>query len=131
MTVGAAGNAVFEGVVKEKGINADEVSHTYNVRLSLLSADARLLPGMVCSVRLKRQDTADNIVIPMSAVELDTDNTRFVWVVRNGKAYRRNVTIGNFMAGGVEIRSGLSAGDRVIVGGMQKVCDGMKVSKSK
>ncbi len=131
VTVGAAGNAVFEGVVKEKGINADEVSHTYNVRLSLLSADARLLPGMVCSVRLKKQDTADNIVIPMSAVELDTDNTRFVWVVRNGKAYRRNVTIGNFMAGGVEIRSGLSAGDRVIVGGMQKVCDGMKVSESK
>lgn len=131
VTVGAVRNATFEGVVKEKGINADEVSHTYNVRLSLLSADARLLPGMVCSVRLKTKDTADNIVIPMEAVELDTDNTRFVWVVRGGKAYRRNVVIGNFMSGGVEIRSGLSSGDRVIVGGMQKVCDGMSVSESK
>lgn len=131
VVVEAAGNAVFEGVVKEKGIKADEVSHTYNVRLSLLSADARLLPGMVCNVFLKRQEAADNIVIPMGAVELDTDNTRFVWIVKDGKAYRRNVTVGNFMAGGVEIRSGLSAGDRVIVGGMQKVCDGMPVEVMK
>lgn len=133
VVVGAAGNAVVDGVVKEKGITADAVSHTYTVRLTLSHSDPRLLPGMVCNVSIEKQTASSvgRIVIPMGAVELDTDNTRFVWVVVDGKAQRRNVAIGDFLPGGVEIRSGLSKGDRIIIGGMQKVCDGTPVSESK
>lgn len=127
VTVEAAGNAVIEGTVKEKGIKADDVSHTYNVRLALSSANPRLLPGMVCAVSMQKNTAGSSCIIPMGAVELDTDNTRFVWVVNRGKAHRRNVTVGDFLSGGVEIRSGLSAGDRVIVSGMQKVSEGTPV----
>lgn len=131
VTVDAAGARVFDAVVKEKGIVADEVSHTYNVRLSLSGASYVLLPGMACSVRLSSQTTDSAFVVPMGAVELDTDNVRFVWLSCNGKAVRRNVEVGDFSGGGVEIISGLNEGDKVIVSGMQKVSEGMRVTEGR
>ena len=63
----------------------------------------------------------------MGAVELDTDNSRFVWIVRNGRAYRRNVQVESFAGNGVRVVSGLSSGDRIITSGAQKVSEGMSV----
>ena len=129
--VDAAGNGTFKGTVKEKGIVADAVSHTYNVRLTLPNIGGKLLPGMVCKVIKYSNNVPQNIIIPMGAVELDTDNTRFVWVEKAGKAHRKNVCIGDFTGGGVVITSGLNQGDRLIVGGMQKVSEGMPVVENK
>ena len=131
ISVNAAGGKTFAGVVKEKGIVADAVSHTYNVRLSLLNTSGKLLPGMACSVSLESRAEHQTVIVPMGAVELDTDNTRFVWIVSGGKAHRRNVSVGDFSSGGVEILSGLTGGDRVIVSGMQKVSEGMAVVEVK
>lgn len=130
--VDAAGGSVCTGVVKEKGIVADAVSHTYNVRLSLLNSGGKLLPGMVCSVlrHTGAVATPPAVVVPMGCVELDTDNTRFVWIVEGGKAHRRNVTLGDFSNGGVQVVAGLNRGERLIVDGMQKVSEGMVVTDS-
>lgn len=127
--VDALGGRVYEGVVADKGVVADEVSHTYNVRLSVGNADGKLLPGMACAVSHGVRSSSSPIVIPMNCVELDTDNTRFVWVVVGGKAHRRNITIGDFAGGGIQIVAGLSAGDRLITDGAQKVSEGMKVTE--
>ena len=87
------------------------------------------MPGMVCSVKVNAAADADSrIIIPLSAVELDTDNSKFVWVVVGNKAQQRMVSTGDFSdGGGVVITSGLQTGDRVIVGGAQKVSQGMTV----
>lgn len=125
--VDAIGGTVYEGIVKEKGTVADKVSHSYNVRLQLSKVDGRLLSGMVCSVRRKSQELSNQVVIPMGAVELDTDNTRFVWTVVAGKAHRKNIVVGEFLNGGVHVLNGLNVGDKLIVHGTQKVCEGMSV----
>lgn len=124
--VKAEGNAMYTGVVKEKGIAADDISHSYSVRLTIDGHGGCLLPGMVCSVALQKEAT-DGLIIPMGAVELDTDNSRFVWIVRNGRAYRRNVQVESFAGNGVRVVSGLSSGDRIITSGAQKVSEGMSV----
>ena len=55
------------------------------------------------------------------------DNKTFVWVVNGGKALKREITINNETAQGVQVSGGLSAGDHIIVAGQQKVSNGMKV----
>lgn len=130
--VDALGGRAYEAVVAEKGVVADAVSHTYNVRLAVNNADGKLLPGMVCSVNLRSAASGTSaVVIPMRCVELDTDNTRFVWVVEGGKARRRNVVIGDFAGNGVLVVSGLAAGDRLIVEGAHKVSEGTAVEIKK
>lgn len=127
--VKAADSKTYSGVVKEKSVVADKVSHSYNVRLGLQTSDGKLLSGMVCSVRMKSQVHSNLIILPMDCIELDTDNVRYVWIVVAGKAHRKNVIVGDFCDGGIIIRSGLSVGDKVIVEGTQKVSEGMVVKE--
>lgn len=127
VSVDALGGKTMSGRVTAKGVAADAASHTYNVKLTLRNDDGKLLPGMVCRVQRRATTTQQAIVIPMGAVELDADNTRFVWTVEKGTARKRNVSIDGFTEQGVRIASGLRPGDEVIVGGMQKVSDGTKV----
>ena len=51
------------------------------------------------------------------------DGTK-VWVVEDGKAIRRTITIGKYTNDGVLILQGLNIGDQVIVSGYQKLYQG-------
>ena len=128
-TVPALGGAAFGGKVTEKGIAANPLSHTYEVKISLPNPQGQLLPGMVCSVSLdEREAGTTQLVIPASAVQLDTDGRRFVWIVKDGTASCRFIEAGRLTGeDSVVISSGLKPGDRVITSGAQKVSDGMKV----
>ena len=59
---------------------------------------------------------------------IDSDNTKFVWVVKNGRAERRTVTAEQFSDNGVAVSRGLQRGDSVIIAGMQKVGTGTRVT---
>lgn len=116
----------FVATVKEKGVVANTVSHTYDVKLAISGGAGKLMPGMVCSVWL-HASSSKQISVPTNAVKLDADNRRFVWLVEGGKAKRQYVTIGDFIPGGVCITDGLRPGDCVITDGSQKVSEGMRV----
>lgn len=130
ITVKAADNLVIEGKVTEKGISANALSHTYNVKIETGNHSNRLMPGMVCSVSLLDYTDAKphSIIIPSNCVKLDTDGSRFVWLDINGVAKQRAITIGDFADNGVVVTSGLSNGDKVITSGSQKVSEGMKIA---
>ncbi|MDE7419188.1 MAG: efflux RND transporter periplasmic adaptor subunit, partial [Muribaculaceae bacterium] len=68
------------------------------------------------------------IILPSQAVLLSSDNHQFVWVVKNGKAQRKEVVADELSANGVYVRSGLVQGDSIIVAGMQKVSTGTEVA---
>ncbi len=132
LTVAALGGAVFYGAISEKGIDANPISHTYDVKVGITNPQGRLLPGMVCNAHIEgRATTSSHIILPPQSIELDVDNSRFVWTVVDGKAHQQPVTIGDFDGDGVIILSGLKAGDKVIINGQQKVSEGMKVDAGK
>lgn len=129
VTVPALGDRRFDATVVEKGIMAHQLSRSYEVKLRIDGRDTDLMPGMVAEVTLVKKGTSDAVpVIPARVVQTDEHNRTFVWTVSNGKAMRRNVTCGAYRADGVEIVSGLIAGDRIIVEGHEKVCDGTPVT---
>lgn len=135
VVVAAANDGTYEAVVREKGIEANPISHTYNVKLEVRNANRKLMPGMVCSVAMQRQGTqesqAETIIVPLQAVKLDTDNRRFVWLDVAGKAKQQYITIADFASDGVVVTSGLHNGDKVITTGSQKVSEGMAVKARK
>ena len=68
------------------------------------------------------------VVVPDSAILVDQAGA-FVWRIGDdGKAVRVAVETGLRKASRVEIRSGLSAGDRIVSAGTQKVTEGAAVT---
>lgn len=125
--VAALGNRQYEGLISEKGVVAHPLSHTYDVKVRLANGDGALMPGMVCSVDLLSADDSLRIVIPHDAVQVDNRGAHFVWLAQNGKAMRRVIETGGLAATGIVVRSGLAAGEQLIVAGHQKVSEGMSV----
>ena len=129
--VPALGNREFSGRVSERGVSADPRSRTYEVKATIDNPEGALLPGMICQAFTNYMIGATGIFVPGNLVQLDSDNSRFVWVVQGDRAVKRSVTIQRAMAQGVLIGEGLADGDRLIVAGQQKVSNGMKVEAVK
>lgn len=128
-TVAALGGRSFTGKVTEKGVQANPLSHSYDVKLELANADHALLPGMVCSAYIKNQDTEASIIIPQEAIMLDGNNT-FVWIASGNIAKKCVITTGEVNDSGVVVTSGLQEGTQVIVSGQNKVSEGTKIKVS-
>lgn len=126
-SVAALGDRTFEAGAPEKGIEADPVAHTYDVRAAVSNPDGELLPGMVCRVTVTAAEAASEIVLPVSAVRQSGDGQRFVWKVVGDSVVRTPVTVGRFVASGVTVASGVAAGDRIVTEGVQKIGAGSKV----
>lgn len=125
--VSSLDDAVFEGAVDERGVAADELSHSYPVKIRLSRTPKDLLPGMVCKVAFAGGDSSEGFEIPNRAVQLDNDGRRFVWVAEDGTAHRRYVTIGDLTRNGVIISSGIEENEQVITDGISKICEGSKI----
>ncbi len=127
IAVAALSGKTYDGTVKEKGVTANPVSHTYEVKIPLPNPGGELMPGMVCRVTLDGDSSARAIVLPNRAVQVTGRGERFVWCVRDGKAVLVLVTVGALTRGGVVIEGGLTGGEEVITDGYQKVSEGMNV----
>ena len=95
------------------------------LRATVANKDAVLRPGMFARVQLLfNQDKA--LVAPEAALS-PSGETQYVYRIKDGRAERREVTIGERREGRVEILTGVAVGDKLVVAGMQRVTDGATV----
>jgi len=125
--VAALDNAVFSGKIEIKGVSANAMSHTYEAKIGIANPQSQIMPGMVCKVSLAGSDNAAEIIVPNSAVQISADGKRYVWLAKENIANRHFVKTGNLTDSGIAITEGLSAGDKLIVEGFQKLSEGMKI----
>ncbi|MGN0032877.1 MAG: efflux RND transporter periplasmic adaptor subunit [Candidatus Limimorpha sp.] len=113
--------------VVDKSIVANPFGHTYAVKTRIVSDNhGMILPGMVAKIKMSAT-ALSGIVIPSSCVQIVADGIS-VWVVDNGKAYRRMVEVGDFVKNGVLVKNGLNYGDTIVTVGYQKLYNGARVS---
>ena len=112
----------FTGQVTSIDSRVDPTSRSVAVRAELPNSDGLLKPGMFLTVRLKEK-RAPVVLISEQAL-VPEEGQQFVYVVKEGRAEKREITIGRRKPGFVEVVSGLTAGETVIVEGTQKVRDG-------
>jgi len=118
---------VFEGEVSSVDTRVDPVSRTVRVRSIMQNPEGHLRPGMFMTVTLLKQ-TVESLVVPERAL-IPERSVQYVLVVGDNQLVeKRAVQIGRRRPGDVEILSGLSAGEMVIVDGIQKARDGQAVS---
>ena len=97
--------------------------------------DARILPDMgVKTSFLEKQVVASGVqprprlLVPKASVRA-ADGSSIVFVVREGQAERRAITVGAADGDQVEVVSGLTAGERVVVNGPPTLADGSRVKE--
>jgi HlyD family secretion protein len=105
---------------------------SYRVRLSLAGGTTedgpapRPKPGMSAIVELQVRTATAVLAVPSAAVVRD-DGEDAVFVVEDGRAQRVTVRLGATGADLVEVRSGLSGGERVVVRDADRLTDGQAV----
>jgi RND family efflux transporter MFP subunit len=112
---------------------ADPTTHTVAVTAQVDTASKKywLRPGSFAEVSIDVGAKRDAPVIPRSATRA-TDHGYVVYVVEGSVAREKVVTLGmNTKDGWVEVRSGLKAGELLVVRGVESVTDGVKVNATK
>ncbi len=116
-----------DGTVDFVDNQVDVTTGTITLRGVVSNASKTLLPGQYVKVQLLLEQQPNTLVVPSQAVGEQQGDT-YVYVVGNdNKAEFRNVTAGSSYGGMRIIEKGVSAGEKVIVNGLQKVKPGITV----
>jgi multidrug efflux pump subunit AcrA (membrane-fusion protein) len=133
------GLPVFMGLADEEGYPRDGMVNfadnkvdpdtgTWRLRGRFSNKDRSLTPGLFARVRLPLGQSYEAIMISEKAIGTD-QGQKFVYVVdaQNQVSYRK-ISVGRMQNGLRVIRSGLAKDEKVIVTGLQRVREGVKVS---
>lgn len=105
----------------------DPATGSVSARAEIANPNHELLPGMFVTVRFPDALAENALSVPQRAVQMNTQG-QFVMVVdAEGKANPRPIKVGSMVGADFMVESGLQAGDRVIVNGLQKARPGTLV----
>jgi RND family efflux transporter MFP subunit len=116
--------------------SADRQKATVRVRIGFEALDPRILPDMGVKVSFFEERAGEaaaegpraRLLVPKAAVRTD-NGASVVFVVREDRAERRAVRAGAAEGDQVEIVSGLTAGERIVVEGPAGLADGARVKE--
>lgn len=116
-----------QGVVDFAATEVNSTTGTARLRAVFANDDRELVSGLFVRVRIPVSDAHQALLIPERALATDQD-IKFVYVVGDdGIANRRAIELGRQIGDERVVVSGLKAGERVIVKGLQRVRPGQKV----
>lgn len=130
VTVLRASGAAYmqQGKVLFSGIAVDSGTGEVMLRVQVPNPDRILLQGMFVRVQIPRQHVDDALLVPQQAVVRENGKPA-LWVVDDQQRVRRiEVDVADILQGHYRITRGLSAGMRVVILGMDKLSDGVKVA---
>jgi HlyD family secretion protein len=117
----------FPAVVTNVAPTADSQSHTFAVQVTPLDEDHLLRSGMYANVSLLIEEKQETLLVPRAALtELAGQETVYV-VNGDNTVEQRAITTGLEEDDRVEILSGLTAGEEVVIAGQASLQDGTKV----
>lgn len=113
-------------------VTVDQETGQVSLRCEFSNKDGMLLPGMFVRIRIELGEGMESVFVPQKAVTLGSDGTARVFVVDAlNKVHALSVKTGRMQGALWQITSGLKAGERLVVNGMDKVRDGMTVAVKK
>jgi membrane fusion protein, multidrug efflux system len=114
------------GKIRRVSPVVDPQSGTVKVTVELNDPESRLAPGMFANVALITERQTEALLAPKEALVYDAGQP-YVFVVREDKAHRTRLELGLTNARQVQVLSGLSQGDSIIVVGHEGLRDGAVV----
>jgi len=119
----------LEGTLEFRDITVNPATGSVILRITVPNPDSVLLPGMFVRAVLEEGVIEQAIMVPQPGVSRDQKGMPFAWVVdESGNAAIRMLTVERAIRDKWLVSSGLAAGDRVIVEGMQRMRPGIPVT---
>lgn len=118
---------VFAGKVSLIYPALDATTRTFAVEVSVPNAGETLRPGMYART-IFNMGHKEGIMVPDVAVQKQVGSSeRYIYVIKDGKAERRRVTVGRQTGSQVDILSGVEEGEEVAVTAFSRLGDGVEV----
>lgn len=115
------------GTVDFVDVTVNTGTDAVNVRAIFPNPQGLLVDGQLATVVVEADKAQPTIVIPIQALQLDQQGAYVLSVDAERKIVVKRVKPGKQVKNGIAIDSGLSAGDLVVVEGVQKVRPGQTV----
>lgn len=116
---------VFEGTISNIDTRLDPVSRSISVRAIIDNSEAKLRPGMLMTIVVEKR-VLNTLIVPERAL-VPVQDKQYVYVVENDTVSQREVLLGERRPGFVQVVSGLTEGEEVVVDGTLRVQDQSKV----
>ncbi len=116
----------FEGTIARNSSAIDPATRTLNVEVDVANPKGELLPGAYVFVHFKVPEHAASLMIPSNTLLFRSEGLR-VGVVRDGRVQLTPVKIGRDEGANVEIASGLTKSDAVILNPSDSLTSGQEV----
>lgn len=114
----------FVGKIQRVYPQIDPASRTFQAEVVVNNPGGKFFPGMFSRVSLNH-GVAEHVVVPDRAVVKQTGSgNKYVYVYRNGVVSYNRVDLGQHIADGYELISGVNDGDTVVIAGQTRLADG-------
>src|SRR5580692_11460171 len=120
-------NRTFAATVVASSQSNDVSSGTTRMQLALDNADGALMPGGYANVRMSLARDAVPLHIPASALIFNQSGLRVATVGSDDKVLFKTVTIARDLGRDIELASGITPEDRIIVAPPDGIADGDQV----
>lgn len=114
---------LFQGNISNIGPVPDKQTKTYPLKILVENSEGLLKTGMFASLDITTELRTGTPAVPKEAV-LNSSGKKYVFIVKEGIAFRKDITLGYSDESFYEVIDGISPGEQVIVKGHNKLKDG-------
>ncbi|MCX7705992.1 MAG: efflux RND transporter periplasmic adaptor subunit [bacterium] len=125
--IDALGQETIIGKVTKISGAPDPKTKMFIVYISLPSRDTLIKPGMFVKGRIIITRKNNTFIIPAQAI-FEEAGKKIVYIVKNQVVHKTEITVGQEINGKIEVLSGLSNGDLVVISGKENLSSGTKVT---
>ncbi len=130
ITVPALPGKTFQGTVRVINVSADPNTRTYMTRITVANQEHKLRVGMIAEATIRGDRTISMATLPGDAVVRDPQGATQVYVYYpdQKRVYTKRVEIGAAVNKNIQIKSGLSGNELIVLAGQSKLRNGLSVA---
>lgn len=120
-------NQDFVGKVSRFADSLDRQTRTMETEIDFENRDGHLIPGMYAETQLSLREKKDALTVPLESVTRDCEDATVLAVNPQNIIEERHVKLGLEDSARVEVLSGLTDKDRVVIGNRSQFRSGQKI----
>ena len=128
LTTSAYPDRQFAGTIVRIVPGLNPTSRTMTAEAEVNNIDGLLKPGQFASVRILLPESRRAVMVPTSAVRQEGTTAR-VYVIKDGRAQERIVTLGEVESEMVEVKNGVTPDERVATNNLEQIYDGVQINQ--
>lgn len=130
ITIPALGSQIFNGKVEKISVVANPISKTYDIKIRIPNQEMIIKPGMACDIIIHTNSKSNIIAVPYQCVTKDDNGRSYVYIIdsQSKTVLKKSVELGSFINNKIEIVSGISIGDLIVIEGKQKLSNNVQVT---